>query len=259
MLELVGLTLEIGGLRILDELSLRVEASETLGLIGPNGAGKTTALNLVSGLVAPTAGRVLLDGRDITGQPPEQISRAGVARTFQSLRLFGGMSVLENVLAGGYTHAHARPWQVALRTPAFRREETRLRAEAAALLDLFGPRLSGFRHDQLAGSLSYANRRRLEIARALMSRPRLLLLDEPAAGMNPHETAELAELIAAIRGRFALTILLIEHDMGLVERLCDRVIALDHGQKLAEGDYASVAADPNVVGAYLGDGALTHK
>lgn len=259
LLELEQLTLEIGGLRALGGLSLGVGAGETVGLIGPNGAGKTTALNLISGLLRPTAGRIRFADRDIAGLPPEQICHLGVARTFQSLRLFGGMSVLENVLAGGLGHARARLWQVALRTPAFRREEARLREEAIALLGLFGSRLRGFRLDQPAGSLSYANRRRLEIARALMTRPRLLLLDEPAAGMNPHETAELAELIVAIRGRFGLSILLIEHDMRMVERLCDRVVALDHGEKLAEGSFASVAGDPLVVGAYLGDDVLAHK
>lgn len=252
MLQVENLSLQIGGLRILNQLSFEVAAGEIVGLIGPNGAGKTSALNLISGLARPTGGHIRFAGRDIAGLPPEQICRRGIARTFQSLRLFNNLSVIENVMAAAYVRSNARIWQITLRTPAFRREEARIRADAAALLANFGTRLHGYRYDQPAASLSYANRRRLEIARALMTHPRLLLLDEPAAGMNPHETGELATLIADLRRRYELTILLIEHDMDLVERLSDRVVALDHGEKIAAGDYATVTNHPRVVEAYLG-------
>lgn len=251
MLDVIDVTLRFGGLTVLNGLSLRVDPGEIVALIGPNGAGKTSALNLVSGLYRPDAGDVRLDGRSIAGLTPDAVCRRGIARTFQTLRLFANMSVLENVMAGAYGITRAGLWQIALRTPAFRREEAAIRRKAEGVLARFGTRLAGYRHDQPAYSLSYANRRRLEIARALMSEPRLLLLDEPAAGMNPHETSEIVDLILRLRAD-GLTILLIEHDMGLVKRVADRVIALNDGRRIAEGAFAQVTADPQVVTAYLG-------
>jgi ABC-type branched-subunit amino acid transport system ATPase component len=251
MLELTDVSLRFGGLTVLDELSLHVNPGEIVALIGPNGAGKTSALNLISGIYRPDAGDVYMDGVSIAGLTPDAVCRRGIARTFQTLRLFPNMSVLENVMAGAYSTTRANLWQIALRTPAFHREEAATMRTAEELLARFGTRLAGYRHDQPAHSLSYANRRRLEIARALMTEPRLLLLDEPAAGMNPHESAEVAELILRLRGE-GLTILLIEHDMGLIERVADRVIALNYGRRIAEGTFAQVTGDPQVVAAYLG-------
>jgi ABC-type branched-subunit amino acid transport system ATPase component len=183
---------------------------------------------------------------------PDQITRRGIARTFQSLRLFLNMSVIENVMAAAYTRTNASLWQIVFRTPAFRREEAQIRRAAEERLAFFGSRLQGYRYDQPAYSLSYANRRRLEIARAMATEPQLLLLDEPAAGMNPHETREITQLIGELRSKGGYTILIIEHDMGLVEGISDRVIALDYGEKIAEGAFEQVATDPKVVEAYLG-------
>lgn len=252
LLELEQITRSFGGLQILRALSFQVDAGEIVSLIGPNGAGKTTVLNLISGLDVPTSGDMRFAGQRIVGLPPDTVNRLGIARTFQSLRLFLNMSVLENVMAAAYARRRVTLWQTMLRTAGFQREEARIRALAVEKLAVFGNRLQGYRHDQPAYSLSYANRRRLEIARAMMTDPRLLLLDEPAAGMNPHETAEIAELIADLRARWGYTILLIEHDMGLVERVADRVIVLDHGEKIAEGSFATVTADARVRAAYLG-------
>ncbi|GAB4436307.1 MAG: ABC transporter ATP-binding protein [Chloroflexi bacterium OHK40] len=249
------LTMAFGGLQVLRGLSFAVEPGQIVALIGPNGAGKTTALNLISGLGRPTSGAIRLEGRSIAGLAPAAISQLGVARNFQSLRLFLNMSVLENMTAVGYRRARTNTLQAVLWTPAFRRDAALWRARAEELLGLFGSRLGPHRYDQPAYSLSYANRRRLEIARALMTRPKLLLLDEPAAGMNPHETDELAALIAALPRRFGLAILLIEHDMGLVERVADQVIVLDHGAAIAVGSFAEVTADHQVIAAYLGQSA----
>jgi branched-chain amino acid transport system ATP-binding protein len=252
LLELDRVSLAFGGLRVLDGVSLALEAGEIVGVIGPNGAGKSTLLNLVSGLYAPDSGAIRFAGRSIVGLSPDAISRRGVARTFQSLRLFLNLSVLDNVRAAAYAHSRVALWQILLRTPAFRREEAAITRSASEQLAFFGSRLEGYRHNQSAYSLSYANRRRLEIARAMMTGPRLMLLDEPAAGMNPHETDEVAEQIARLRAERGYAILLIEHDMGLVERVSDRVIALDHGVVIAQGTFAEVAAHPQVVEAYLG-------
>lgn len=247
-----NLMFQVGGLHIVRGLSLQVAPGEILALIGPNGAGKTSVLNLVSGFARPTGGDIRFDEVSIAGLSPDRINRMGIARTFQSLRLFLNMSVLENVLAAGFAQGGPGSWQALWQTPAFQRENARRRRRAAELLSLFGSRLQEHRHDQPAYALSYANRRRLEIARALMTGPRLLLLDEPAAGMNPQETAELAGLIRELRDRFELTILLIEHDMAFVEHVADRVIVLDHGSNIAEGSYHEVAVHPAVVEAYLG-------
>jgi ABC-type branched-subunit amino acid transport system ATPase component len=251
-LNLTRLSLSFGGLRALSELDLEVRDGEIVSLIGPNGAGKTTVFNVITGVYEPSAGDVVFAGKSIAGLAPHSIARLGVARTFQSLRLFLNMSVIENVMAATYGNTRAMPWESVLRLPRARREERETRALAADVLSFFGQRLAGYRWDQPAYSLSYANRRRLEIARALATRPRLLLLDEPAAGMNPAETHEITELIARVRTERDVAILVIEHDMHVVASCSDRVVALDHGVKIAEGEFDQVASHPAVIEAYLG-------
>jgi len=257
VLELDRLSLSFGGLRALSELDLRVGEREVVSVIGPNGAGKTTVFNVITGVYEPSAGDVRFGAQpgpaqSIAGRPPHVIARLGIARTFQTLRLFMNMSVLENVMAATYGGTRAMPWESVLRLPRARREEREARALAEEVLSFFGQRLAGYRWDQPAYSLSYANRRRLEIARALATRPRLLLLDEPAAGMNPAETHEVTELIGQIRDERGVSILVIEHDMHVVSGCSDRVVALDHGVKIAEGGFDAVAGHPAVVEAYMG-------
>jgi ABC-type branched-subunit amino acid transport system ATPase component len=252
LIELHHVSKHFGGLQVVNDLSFRVESGEIVSLIGPNGAGKTTVLNLMTGLYRPESGDIVFDGESIAGKEMHAITRRGIARTFQSLRLFLNMSVVENVMSAGFARTHANWFQIILRTPGFQREEAQIRQLAEQKLAFFGERLVGYRFDQPAYSLSYANRRRLEIARAMMTEPRLLLLDEPAAGMNPNETAEVTELIGKLRDELDLTILLIEHDMSVVGGISDRVIALDHGEKISEGSFDSVASDPAVIEAYLG-------
>jgi len=252
VLSLESLSLSFGGLRALSDLDLRVGEREIVSVIGPNGAGKTTVFNVITGVYEPSGGDVRFGGQSIAGKPPHAIARLGVARTFQSLRLFPNMSVLENVMAATYGATKATPWESVLRLPRARREERQARELAGDVLSFFGQRLAGYRWDQPAYSLSYANRRRLEIARALATRPRLLLLDEPAAGMNPAETHEITELIGQLRNARELAILVIEHDMHVVAGVSDRVVALDHGVKIAEGSFDTVADHPSVVEAYLG-------
>jgi branched-chain amino acid transport system ATP-binding protein len=252
VLSLDQLSLSFGGLRAISELDLQVSDREIVSLIGPNGAGKTTVFNVITGVYQPSSGDVRFAGRSITGQPPHRIARLGIARTFQSLRLFLNMSVLENVMAATYGGTRATPAESILRLPRARREEREVRALAEDILSFFGQRLAGYRWDQPAYSLSYANRRRLEIARALATRPKLLLLDEPAAGMNPVETHEVTELVGRLRDERGVAILIIEHDMHVVAGVSDRVIALDHGVKIAEGGFDAVAGHPAVIEAYLG-------
>jgi branched-chain amino acid transport system ATP-binding protein len=259
LLTLQGVSLSFGGLRVVSELDLTVGEGEIVSLIGPNGAGKTTLFNLVTGVYEPDEGQILLDGRNIAGLPPHKINQLGVARTFQTLRLFLNMSVKENVMAAAYGQTKAGPFRAMLRTPGMRREEREIEKLAEERLSFFGDRLMGYRWNQPAYSLSYANRRRLEIARATATRPRILLLDEPAAGMNPSETHEITELIGDLREKGGYTVLLIEHDMHVVEGISDRVVALDHGVKIAEGSFEAVATDPKVVEAYLGLGAAARK
>jgi len=249
------LSLSFGGLRALSDLDLRVGEREIVSLIGPNGAGKTTVFNVITGVYPPSAGDVRFGGESIAGQAPHAIARRGIARTFQTLRLFLNMSVLENVLAATYGATKATPVESVLRLPRARREEREARELARDVLSFFGQRLAGYRWEQPAYSLSYANRRRLEIARALATRPRLLLLDEPAAGMNPAETHEITELIGRLRDEREVAILVIEHDMHVVAGVSDRVVALDHGVKIAEGGFDQVAEHPAVVEAYLGRAA----
>ena len=252
VLSLSRLSLAFGGLRALSELDLTVGDREIVSLIGPNGAGKSTVFNVVTGIYEPSGGDVRFAGQSIAGRAPHVIAQLGIARTFQSLRLFMNMSVLENVIAATYGHTGATPPESVLRLPRARREEREARELAADVLSFFGQRLAGYRWDQPAYSLSYANRRRLEIARALATRPTLLLLDEPAAGMNPAETHEVTELIGRLRDERKVAICVIEHDMHVVAGCSDRVVALDHGVKIAEGDFDAVANHPAVVEAYMG-------
>ena len=252
VLNVEHLSLSFGGLRALSGLDVLVDDGEIVSLIGPNGAGKTTVFNVITGVYGPSSGDVRFAGQSIAGLPQHTIARKGVARTFQSLRLFLNMSVIENVMAATYGRTKAMPWESVLRLPRARREEREVRALAEGVLSFFGQRLAGYRWDQPAYSLSYANRRRLEIARALATGPRLLLLDEPAAGMNPAETHEITELIGRLRDERDVAILVIEHDMHVVAGCSDRVIALDHGVKIAEGGFDEVASHPAVVEAYLG-------
>ena len=252
LLELRNVSLSFGGLRVLDALDLHVDEGEIVSVIGPNGAGKTTLFNVVTGLYPPDEGEILLDGESIVGLETNAIAKRGIARTFQTIRLFLNMTVKENVMAATYGKTKTGPLRSILRTPAARREERDVARLAEEKLSFFGQRLMGYRWDQPAYSLSYANRRRLEIARATATNPRLLLLDEPAAGMNPKETHEITELIGQLRTDGGYTILVIEHDMHVVEGISDRVVALDHGVKIAEGTFEQVATSPRVVEAYLG-------
>ena len=252
VLNLDRLSLSFGGLRALSDLDLRVGVTEIVSLIGPNGAGKSTVFNAITGVYRPSSGDIHFAGKSIAGQAPHRIAQMGIARTFQSLRLFLNMSVIENVMAATYGGTKATPAESILRLPRARREEREVRALAEDVLSFFGERLAGYRWNQPAYSLSYANRRRLENARALASRPRLLLLDEPAAGMNPAETHEITEVIGRLRDERGIAILVIEHDMHVVESCSDRVIALDHGVKIAEGAFGAVANHPEVVEAYMG-------
>jgi branched-chain amino acid transport system ATP-binding protein len=252
LLELKAISKSFGGLRVLDELDLSLWEGEIVSVIGPNGAGKTTLFNVITGIYPPDAGEILLEERSIVGLEPHEITRRGLARTFQTLRLFLNMTVKENVMAAAYGHTRAGVLRTIARTPGMRREEREINDLAEQCLAFFGERLVGYRLDQPAYSLSYANRRRLEIARATATKPRILLLDEPAAGMNPVETHEMTELIGRLREEGRYTILVIEHDMHVVEGISDRVVALDHGEKITAGTFDDVATDPRVVEAYLG-------
>jgi ABC-type branched-subunit amino acid transport system ATPase component len=259
LLELQDVSLAFGGLKCVSGLDLHVDEGEIVSVIGPNGAGKTTLFNLITGIYSPDAGDIRLGGESIVGLQPHQITRLGIARTFQTLRLFLNMTVKENVMTAAYGHTKAGLIRSMLRTPGMRREEREISELADQKLAFFGQRLMGYRWNQPAYSLSYANRRRLEIARATATNPKILLLDEPAAGMNPVETHEITELIGKLRTEGGYTILVIEHDMHVVEGISDRVVALDHGTKIAEGKFAEVATNPKVIEAYLGLGTADTK
>jgi ABC-type branched-subunit amino acid transport system ATPase component len=252
MLELNGVFKAFGGLQVISDLDFYIDEHEIVSVIGPNGAGKTTLFNLVTGVYELDRGEITFQGESIVGLAPYRITGKGIARTFQTLRLFLNMTVKENVMAAAYGHTRAGVVRSVLRTPGMRREERAIAQLAEEKLGFFGDRLMGYRWNQPAYSLSYANRRRLEIARAMATNARLLLLDEPAAGMNPVETHEITELIEKLRTDGGYTILVIEHDMHVVEGISDRVVALDHGMKIAEGSFDEVATDELVVEAYLG-------
>lgn len=251
-LQISQLTKRFGSLTAVDHLDLTVERGQIVSMIGPNGSGKTTVFNLVTGLYSPDSGEITLAGESLVGKLPHEITARGVARTFQTLRLFANMSILENVMVGQHARSCCGMVEAILRLPAFGREEKRIRERAEGALSFFGSRLAGYRLDQPAYCLSYANRRRLEIARAIATDPLILLLDEPAAGMNPRETLEMADMIRRLRDEWGYTLLVVEHDMTMVQRISDHVIVLDHGCKIAEGTYADVICHDQVVEAYLG-------
>jgi branched-chain amino acid transport system permease protein len=252
MLEVENIIQDFGGLKAVNNLSFKLHEKEILSIIGPNGAGKTTLFNLISGIYPPTSGAIRFEGADITGLRPHKVVKAGIARTFQNLRLFNKMSVFDNARVGRFCRTAAGPLSIVLHLPRHNLEERATDQKTREILGLFGARLTGYRLDQQAMFLSYANRRRLEIARALATDAKLLLLDEPSAGMNPQETNEITDFIKTLRDVFGYTILVIEHKLNVVRTISDRVIALDYGVKIAEGSYAEVACNEQVIEAYLG-------
>ena len=250
MLEVKNLGITFGGLRAVAELDMTINKGELYGLIGPNGAGKTTVFNLLTGVYKPNTGSISLDGVDITGKSTIEINKAGIARTFQNIRLFTGLTVLDNVKAGLHNHFTYPTLAGILRMPGYRKAEREMDERAMELLKVFD---LDAKADVLASNLPYGQQRKLEIARALATQPKLLLLDEPAAGMNPNETQSLMDMIRFVRDHFDMTILLIEHDMRLVAGICERLTVLNFGQMLTQGQTDQVLKDPQVITAYLGE------
>ena len=250
ILSIENVTMRFGGVTAIDNLSFAVQKGEIYGLIGPNGAGKTTIFNNITGNYIPTEGKILFDGKEITGTKPNKVVDLGIARTFQNIRLFKSMSVLENVLIGYHNRMHYSYFEAILRLPRYWSHEKRIKAQAMELLEEFG---IADLADNEATALSYGNQRKVEIARAVATDPKLLLLDEPAAGMNPSETEDLSNIIHKIKKDFGLTILLIEHDMKFVNNMCDLVTVLDYGENIFVGKPADAIVDPKVITAYLGE------
>ena len=250
MLEVKNLGISFGGLRAVNGFHITIEKNQLYGLIGPNGAGKTTVFNLLTGVYKPDAGSILLDGKDITGEKDIEISKAGIARTFQNIRLFSQMSVLDNVKVGMHNHHEYSVLSGIFHTPKYKKEEALMDEKAMELLKVFD--LADMAETN-ASNLPYGKQRRLEIARALATDPKLLLLDEPAAGMNPNETGELMDTIQFVCKNFDMTVLLIEHDMKLVSGICQKLTVLNFGQVLAQGKTSDVLNDPKVIKAYLGE------
>ena len=250
LLEVKNLGISFGGLRAVDNFSLKIEKGQLYGLIGPNGAGKTTIFNLLTGVYKPTDGSFIFDGEELAGKSAIDINKKGIARTFQNIRLFGNMSVLDNVKVGLHNSESTNLFDSIFRTPKYRKEEKNITEKALELLDVFGLKEEA---NFKASNLPYGKQRKLEIARALGTNPKLLLLDEPAAGINPAETAELMETIALVRNKFGISILLIEHDMSLVMGICERLVVLEYGRVIADGLPDEVVHNPRVVSAYLGE------
>ena len=250
MLDVKNLSISFGGLKAVDDFSITIEKGQLYGLIGPNGAGKTTIFNLLTGVYKPDGGRILLDGKDITGHKAIQINQAGIARTFQNIRLFKELSVLDNVKVGLHNHHKYSTLSGILRLPSYYKVEKEMDERAMELLKVFD---LDKEFDYKASNLPSGKQRKLEIARALATEPKLLLLDEPAAGMNPNETAELMKTIRFVRDHFDMTVLLIEHDMKLVSGICERLTVLNFGHMLAEGPTSEVLSNPEVIKAYLGE------
>lgn len=252
LLDIKDVTISFGGITALSHLDFHVEEGEIVSVIGPNGAGKTTFFNTITGLATPNTGDIIFEDRSIVGVDPNEITRRGIARTFQNVRLFPNMTILDNIRVSQHCRTKQRVIGPIFNTKAFKEEEADIQRRAEEILGFFGTRLVGYRMEQPAFVLSYANRRRLEIARAMATQPTLLLLDEPVAGMNPIESAELTLLIGRLRSEWGFTIVMVEHDMKVVRDVSDRVVVLDHGETIAQGSYEEVSTDPGVIEAYLG-------